>query len=330
MNDKLSIIIPCYNCQDTLEEAVVSACQQGLTIPFELILVDDASTDKTQEVIEKLARKYPNLGHYQHEKNLGGGATRNTAVQKSTGNIIFCLDSDDLLPKGALGKMVKFLKEKECDGVTIHRSIKFSGKNIENIHHIETSPYLNKKIPFESLLSKNKGFLPLCVNFMYTKEAFAKTGGYPTLHGFDTQGFAWRFLCAGLSAYTCPEVEYLHRVNFNESYYLREYNDGKMNYNWRDIFVEHYYVFNKKALDFICTFNCRDFTRNILSELIEIGDILIPNPEKTFGRTHPPLQIKFPSPIYVPRDSLLGYYLRIKHRFKKIFTKNLNLTNSSI
>jgi glycosyltransferase involved in cell wall biosynthesis len=319
MDNKISIIIPCYNCAETLEEAVSSAYRQELQIPFELVLVNDASTDNTQEIIEKLASQRNNLHFFKHEKNLGGGAARNTAVAKTTGNIIFCLDSDDLLPDGTLNKMIRFWEEKKCDGVTIHRSIKFSGKDVKNIHHIETSSYVNKKIPLASLLSKKADFLPLCVNFMYTKSAFEKTPGYPTSHGFDTQGFAWRFLCAGLSAYSCPEAEYLHRVNFNQSYYLREYNDGKMNYNWRNIFIEHYYIFNQKALDFICKFDCRDFTRSLMSELIDLGDILRPDFENTLGKKHEPLAINFPQPVYISRNSLRGYGLRIKYRLKQIF-----------
>lgn len=316
MKPKLSIIIPCYNCQDTLEEAVNSCFLQGLD-NFEIVMVDDGSTDNTKDVMQKLANKHKEIKLFYHDKNRGGGATRNTAVEKSEGDIIFCLDSDDLLPKNTLSKMLEYLQEKKCDGVTIHRSIKFSGNNINNVHHIDIATIIDKKISLTSLLQKNSEFASIYVNFMYTKKAFSKLGGYPVLHGFDTQGFAWRFLCAGLTAYVCPGSEYLHRVNFKESYYLKEYNNGKMNYNWRSILLEHYYIFNGKALNFICTFDCRDFTRNIIDELIYIDDILIPNFESTFNKIHIPIKIKFFKPEYVKRNSLLGYYFRIMYRLKK-------------
>ncbi|MEK7568568.1 MAG: glycosyltransferase family 2 protein [Patescibacteria group bacterium] len=318
---KLSIIIPCYNCVRTLEEAVASAYRQDLDIPFEVVLVDDGSTDNTRKLIVELAKKNSSIKYFWHDKNLGGGAARNTAISSAEGDVIFCLDSDDVLPDGTLSKMIKFLKEKRCDGVTIDRSVKFSGNNIHNIHHIEKSPYPGGKIQLASLLSKNKNFSPLYVNFLYTKSAFNKTGGYPTSHGYDTQGFAWRFLCAGLSAYTCPDSEYLHRIHFNESYFMREYNNGKMNYNWRDIFLEHYYIFNNETLSFICTFDCSDFTKNIMDELINRDNILISNYESTFGKIYPPLQIKFSKPTYIKRNSTKGYYLRIKYKLKKILCK---------
>lgn len=324
MNIRLTIIIPCYNCHDTLKEAVDSCFVQGLD-NFEIVMVDDGSTDDTKIIIQKLAEKYPEIRLFYHDTNKGGGAARNTAVEQSRADVIFCLDGDDVLPRNTLSKMLAYMNEKKCDGVTIHRSIKFTGDNIHNIHHIDTSPYLNKKIPFTSLLSKNKEFCPVYVNFMYTKNAFNKASGYPTSHGYDTQGFAWRFLSTGLSVYTCPDAEYLHRIRFNESYFMREYNNGKMNYNWRDILLEHYYVFNEKTLAFIYSFECGDFTRNIIEELTNMDDIFILNYENTFGKIHRSLQFTLPKPIYIKRNSVKGYYLRIKSRFKGAFKKKIKL-----
>jgi len=318
-NPKLTVIIPCFNCQETLGEALASVYEQNLSIPFEVIMVDDASTDKTWTLMQELAKKYPNVSLFQHDKNRGGGATRNTAIAKSTGDLIFCLDSDDILPKGTLEKMAKFLLEKKCDGVTIHRSIKFSDEDIQDIDRIETAGNLKEPISFYSLLSENEKFCPLLVNFMYTKRAFEKIGGYPTRHGFDTQGFAWRFLCAGLSAFVCPETEYLHRINFTESYYLREYNNGKANYNWRDIFLEHHCLFNDKTRNFIISFDCRDFTRSLFNELTKLDKIMIPDFKNTLGKNCPPLNIESIPNIYIKRKSLKGLYFRIKYRLKKAF-----------
>ena len=318
MIPKLSIIVPCFNCKSTLRQAVDSCFSQGLTEPFEIILVDDMSTDDTKVVMQNLATIHPEIQLFYHERNEGGGATRNTAVEKTRGEILFCLDSDDVLPKDTMSIMLKYINEKNCDGVSIHRSVKFIGNDIYNINHVDVSPYVDREIPFESLLSANNGFQPLLVNFMYTKSGYYKAGGYPTSHGYDTQGFAWRFMCAGLSAYTCPNAEYLHRIKFNKSYFRREYDEGKINYNWRDILLEHYYVFSDEALHLICTFDCKDFTRNIMDELAGITNNLRPDFRDRLGKSHPPIQIYLPEPAYVRRNNMLGYYLRIKHRLKKL------------
>ncbi len=313
MNTKLSVIIPCYNCSKTLVEAVDSVISQSLKVLYEIVLVDDRSTDGTREIMQKLAEEHKEIKLFYHETNRGGGATRNTAVEKSLSEDIFCLDSDDLLPAGTLQKMYDYLLLKGCDGVAINRSVKFIGNDINNIDRVEISNYLDKEIPFSSLLSKEE-FNPLCVNFMFTKGAFRTAGGYPTAHGFDTQGFAWRFLCAGLRAFTCPDTEYLHRTNFHDSYYSREYNSGNYNFNYRNILLEHYYVLNDKALKFIREFDCADFTRNIMMELTDLDDILASGLEDKLHVKHLPLVEQ--DIIYNPvkRNSLRGYFYRIRHK----------------
>ncbi|MFA6476207.1 MAG: putative sugar O-methyltransferase [Candidatus Paceibacterota bacterium] len=327
---KLSVIIPCYNCAQTLEQAVASVYAQNLTFPFEIILVDDNSTDGSSDIITKLGKEHPNLKTIFHKENMGGGAARNTAVENSTGEIIFCLDSDDLVPQGTLEKMVNFLEAKKCDGVSVHRSIKFSGTDTKNTHHVDTSPYPGQEVSLVTLLTPGQGFFPLYVNFMYTRKAFNKAGGYPTAHGYDTQGFAWNFLGAGLRAYTCPEAEYLHRINFNESYYLREYNNGKTNYNWREILIKHHYVFTKAALDFIINFDCRDFTRNIMAELINMNGALKPDFVETLGKEHLPPPIVFPPATCIKRNSFWGYYLRTKHKLKNVSKKIMQKIKSFV
>lgn len=287
MKPSLSIIIPCYNCSRTLEEAVISCYTQGLTqagFNFEIVMVDDGSTDTTKFVMERLANEHREIRVFFHEKNLGGGATRNTAIENSQSDIIFCLDSDDILAEGTLLKMLNFMLEKKksgirCDGVGIHRSIKFKGSNIRNVDIIHTFGYVNEVIPIESLLQRNNVHCPLYSTFMHTKEAFRIAGGYPTDHGFDTQSFAWRFLVNGLTAYTCPNAEYLHRVQFSKSYYIREYESGKTNYNWFLILCEFLYIFNDHTKDLILQFDLNS-EKSIYDELRQESNIFSENYEK--------------------------------------------------
>lgn len=266
----LSVIIPCYNCSKTLPEAVESVYKSALPFPFEIVLVDDCSTDNTRETIEKLSQKYPEIRKFAHEKNMGGGATRNTATKHAQYDLIFCLDSDDMVGEGMLKKMVAFQQEKQCDGVGISTSVKFKGKNVKNISHTDSFNRVGEKIHFEDLLQKD-GLCSLYSTFLYTKKAFDIIGGYPTSHGFDTQGFAWRFLANGLIAYTCPGTTYYHRIAFHKSYYLREYESGKVNHNWRKVYEEFLYLFSDEAKKEILTFNFNDPTKG-LNHFVESRD----------------------------------------------------------
>lgn len=315
--EKLTVIIPCYNCEATLREAVESCYRQGFSPEeFEIVMVDDGSTDGTKKLMEALALEHKNIRTVFHEKNKGGGATRNTANEHASADKIFCLDSDDILPENALSKMVALMDEKKCDGVGIHRSIKFIGSDPSNIDRVDTFGYAGEIIPFESLLQKDGVLSPLYSTFMHTKAAFLKTGGYPTTHGFDTQGFAWRFLAAGLTAYGCPDAEYLHRTHFNKSYYLREAEGGKINYNWQDILKEHLFLFDDETQKFITSFDCRDFSRNLFNELRARKTIFKENYLSLLGT--PPVIAEAPSSRkFIKQKSLAGLFIRARGKARK-------------
>lgn len=275
---KLSIIIPCFNCKETLEEALASVYQQELSIPFEVVMVDDGSTDGTKDLITNLAKKYPYARCFFHEKNRGGGAARNTAVRNSLSEVIFCLDSDDILPPDTLSRMYNFLKEKDCDAVGINRSIKFNGSNPKDVAAVHIFGYAGEHVPFKSLIEKEGVAMnPLYSTFMHTRKAFDIAGGYAENHGFDTQSFAWRFLANGFVAYTCPNAEYLHRINFYKSYYVREAESGRVNLNWFKIFDEFLFLFNERGQRQVLSFMFNDYTKNIYDSLKKIEPLFVDN-----------------------------------------------------
>lgn len=312
---EVSIIIPCFNCEKTLREAVHSCYLQGLT-SFEIVLVDDCSTDSTRAVMQELAEERDNIKLFYHESNRGGGATRNTATEQAVADLVFCLDSDDMLPPHTLDAMLRMQKETSADGIGIETSVKFRNTDIEDIAYINTFGYAGQIIPLESLLERNGIMCPLYSTFLYTKEAFTKIGGYPTTHGFDTQGFAWRFLANGLVAYTCPGTTYFHRINFHESYYLSEYNAGKTNFNWRTIILEQNHVLSDVAYNFVKNFDVRDFESNILDELKKIPNVFSNKHQRTDASVD-----EMASLNPVPRNSIRGIFYRVRSKFKKLLFK---------
>lgn len=251
--NKLSIIIPCYNCEKTLEESVNSIYTQNINIPFEIIMVDDGSTDGTYDLIKSLSKKYKEIKFFFNKKNKGGGATRNIAVKKSDGEIIFCLDSDDYLDEGSLGKMVNLWKEKKCDGVIYEKSIKFKRNNPKNVALLDIFDFDGKEIPIESFFGEK--LCPLFTVFLFTRESFDIIEGYPENHGFDTQGFGFRFFLNDLKVYVCPDTVYWHRVGLPKSYYVREYEAGKANHNWYLLLEEFLYIFEDEIKEKILNWN---------------------------------------------------------------------------
>lgn len=327
MKPLLSIIIPCYNCDQTLREAVDSCYTQGFSErEFEIVLVDDCSSDTTKSLLLSLAQEKKNVRAFFHNQNQGGGATRNTATDHARADVVFCLDSDDVLPPHTLNKMLSFLQAKDADGVGVHHSKKFKGTNITDIGWEDTFAYAGEQIPIENLLQQHGTMCSLYSVFMYTKKAFYACGRYPTHHGFDTQGFAWRFLAAGLKAYTCPNTCYLHRINFHQSYYLREDAGGKINFNWQLILLEHTQLFTPDTLLFIKNYKVRDFTSSLYADLCAREKVFVDESIRKYKPGSPALIHHNHSPI--SRSSLQGIYLRLKkkvltHRIKNLLLQTL-------
>ena len=92
----VSVIVPAYNQGHYLEECIQSVLKQTYE-DFEIIIVDDGSTDNTQEVSTSFS---DSRVHYIHQENRGLSGARNTGIKKAKGSYITYLDSDDLfLPK---------------------------------------------------------------------------------------------------------------------------------------------------------------------------------------------------------------------------------------
>lgn len=246
---KLSVIVPCYNCERTLDAAVASIFEQEPKIPYDVTMVDDGSDDNSYSTMQRLARQYPRIKLARHPQNLGGGAARNTAVAESDGDLIFCLDADDIMGNALLKNLTGFWLAKNCDGVGIGRSVKFRKDNLHDVAFANDFTGPGKRVPFESLLDGSD--CSLYSTFLITRKAFNAIGGYPTSHGFDTQGMAFRFLGNGLTAYTCPDAVYYHRVEFGESYYVREQNSQRINWNWLQILDEFIYLFRPETQRYI-------------------------------------------------------------------------------
>ncbi|MBT1177310.1 glycosyltransferase family 2 protein [Bifidobacterium callimiconis] len=97
---KVSIIVPVYNSEQYLNECVQSLLEQTYK-NFEIILVNDGSTDNSGELCELWARQDKRI-HAIHQNNHGVSTSRNTAIKQSTGDYILCVDSDDWVDESLL------------------------------------------------------------------------------------------------------------------------------------------------------------------------------------------------------------------------------------
>ena len=113
MNPSVSVIIPTYNRADIILETIESVFNQTYQ-NFEIVIVDDGSSDNTKEVIENL--KNPRI-KYIYQKNSGPSAARNNGIKNAKGELIAFLDSDDLWLKDKLEKQINILNYRPEIGI---------------------------------------------------------------------------------------------------------------------------------------------------------------------------------------------------------------------
>ena len=108
-----SVIVPCYNCVKTLENTVNSIRASGLS-DYELLLIDDGSTDGTGALCDVLCEKYPEL-RCIHQPNAGVSAARNRGVDEARGDYLWFVDSDDTVDPGLLTHAVSVAAQQQPD-----------------------------------------------------------------------------------------------------------------------------------------------------------------------------------------------------------------------
>lgn len=108
--EKVSIIIPTYNRADKIMTSINSVLKQTY-VDFELIIVDDGSSDNTQEIVESIGDE--RVSYVRLTKNSGASAARNAGVQVAKYDVIAFQDSDDLWREDKLAKQMKYLQEHE-------------------------------------------------------------------------------------------------------------------------------------------------------------------------------------------------------------------------
>ncbi|PAK35391.1 glycosyltransferase family 2 protein [Peribacillus simplex] len=97
----ISIIMPAYNCEKYIKEAIISVTKQTYQI-WELIVIDDGSSDNTVRIVEELLNHDERIRLYINEKNQGVSATRNRGILLANGEWVAFLDSDDMWQKTKL------------------------------------------------------------------------------------------------------------------------------------------------------------------------------------------------------------------------------------
>ena len=113
MSVLVSVIMPTYNCGKYIAESIDSVINQTVT-DWEIQIVDDCSTDNTDEILKPYLEKYPNIHYCRLQQNGGPAVARTEAIKRATGKYCAFLDSDDLWMPEKLEKQIAFMERIEA------------------------------------------------------------------------------------------------------------------------------------------------------------------------------------------------------------------------
>lgn len=149
MNDKVSIITPSYNSEAFIAETIKSVQNQTYN-NWEMIIVDDCSTDSTCKIVESFAEQDDRIKLIRQENNSGAGAARTKAMRNSVGRFIAYLDADDIWYPEKLEKQVAFMNDHNYGfSCTSYEVINNDGEKLNKQVH------MLKKVDYVGFLTNN-------------------------------------------------------------------------------------------------------------------------------------------------------------------------------
>lgn len=224
---KVSIIIPCFNKGKYVEESIQSALNQTY-LNTEIIVIDDASTDNSAEIIKTIAEKNPKIIFVQNKENKGVIYTRNKAIEIAQGDYILPFDADDIIDSSYVEKAVKIINNNNKIG-WVYPEVKFIGNKKQNW----IMPEFNEN---DFLYGKHN----IICSALFRKSDFIKLGGYKEdmVHGNEDWDLWLSFYENGLKPYKIQEVLYSYRQYDEDS---RQKNCVQHQKDMHKLLLQHHF-----------------------------------------------------------------------------------------
>jgi glycosyltransferase involved in cell wall biosynthesis len=202
---KVSIITANYNGEQFISETITSVLNQTYR-DWELILIDDASSDSSVQIMESFVKDNERISLYRFTKNIGAAIARNKGIELAKGKYIAFLDGDDLWKPEKLSKQLRFMESFGHD---------FTFTSYDRID--ESSKPLNKSLLAQPLLSYRdmlKENKIGCLTAIYNSESLGKIY-MPEIRKRQDYGLWLRILKRVDYAYGMPESLAFYRVREN-------------------------------------------------------------------------------------------------------------------
>ncbi|RGB69339.1 glycosyltransferase [Faecalibacterium prausnitzii] len=207
VNDSLvSIIVPIYNAEKYLDSCIQSVLRQTYT-NWELILIDDGSTDKSGRIAEEYGFADERITVF-HQKNLGVSLARNQGIDEATGNYVVFLDADDELIEDCLAKTVNIAEETNADVV--------AGRSCENQELFQDRIIWTGAEALENSLKDHLFTYSACAKLI-RRDFIGKTRFTPDIRINEDSYFVFQLLCKQNVFVLTNDVIYFYRANSESS-----------------------------------------------------------------------------------------------------------------
>jgi glycosyltransferase involved in cell wall biosynthesis len=220
-HELLSFVTPTYNAASTVTDAITSVLGQEFDRPFEIVVVDDASTDDTGAVLRSLAEAHAEVINVTgNDRNLGAGATRNRAIARANGDLIYMFDADNVLPPDTVRPQLELMAATGRHCVSVSRLDLFSTSpdSVEGTWEMVHADGISglRELMAHTRVPASHG------NYLFTRELFDATGGYEEKRsGSDAWTFGMKHVARGFDVAVAPGTSYFHRLH-SDSYWIRE------------------------------------------------------------------------------------------------------------
>ncbi|WP_048049707.1 glycosyltransferase family 2 protein [Saccharolobus islandicus] len=239
---KVSVAIPTYNRKEKLRR-LLSSLKESTFKDFEVIVVDDASTDGTEEMIKN---EFPYVKYIKHEKPTLVAKSRNDAIEASEGDYIFFIDDDNVVERDTIEKLLNYIEKHEEIGtiapVTCYYSspdkIMYAGAVFSKFMRRTISLYSG--FPCKALEGKVIEVDVFANSYMFRKEAIRKAGLIPwkriPWNGEDGY-LQYKIKKLGYKNVTLGSARVYHDVDPNEG--VKRYNEMRLYYAIRSKIIFH-------------------------------------------------------------------------------------------
>ncbi len=198
----VSVIVPCYNQAEYLDECLQSVLDQAYQ-NWECIIINDGSPDDTMEIALKWCEKDDRF-KYLYKENGGLSSARNSGIEIASGTFILPLDADDYISENYIEVCLRKIQESIDNKIVYGKAVKFGAKNED---------WLLETFSFDNLLQKNMIFCTA----MYRKSDWKMVGGYDTnmKEGREDWEFWINVLKRGGIALRVNDCTFYYRVKEN-------------------------------------------------------------------------------------------------------------------